>query len=162
MSISFNLFSISLIIFCINFKLLKCQICNNNEVYFNKFCYNLLTFQELSNTPITQNACNSTNQNTRCSQYLDQIVIQLANIYTNNLKLTNVYEFATLDIKRQKHVFEHLIEKNLGAVKKTVFLNSYFFNHNVYFENQPSEGEMPNVVLHSDNSDNSEVKCIYG
>jgi hypothetical protein len=130
--------------------------CNENEIYFEKSCYKLIKLDSFENDYSCSNQMNSSV--IQCIDYLNKIVNRLIKIYTDNVKFSDLYQFTYLDIKTsRKKIIDKLIENNKQV--KNIFLNYYIYDNNHYIENQPSDDEHPNVMMHGSNSGD---KCISG
>jgi hypothetical protein len=151
-----------------NIKTIKAESCDTNEVYHDTCCYKLISFKSLLNNSFTPDCENLLRTNISleiCTKFIRQVITRLVNIYTNNLKLTPVYQFAFVDSRISKNLLERLSEKTHSRFD-SLFVNSYSFDSVLYIENQPSIGtaiqhSSTNIIDSSDKS-SSTIKCVYG
>ena len=134
--------------------------CTDDEVYFEESCYKLVKLKPSGSKSIRCTNIIDSDTSNECIEYLDKFIQRLIQIYKNNLKLNDMYNFGFLDFKSTSHrsIIESII-KNHEIKKMNIFMNYYFYNNNYYVENQPSDDEHPNVMMHGSNKG---LKCIYG
>ncbi len=168
MKLILRLISILTLMFFLDINNINSQTCNDNEVYHEKFCYTLIFFKSLLNNANFSLDCLNKNNYLleSCKTYSKQVIARLINIYTSNLKLTPVYQFAFIDTKTSQILLERLSEKT-NIKFNSLFVNSYSFDSVIYIENQSSIGteiKFSSTNINNDNLDKSSSanECVYG
>ena len=159
-------FKVFFLISTLILKIICKQCLNKGELELNDYCFKLIQLNNSETIQICDNFFVNFNRSDglQCANLVENSIKKMIKIYSNNLKLTELYDFGVLPLRENKLIFKLSSASNL--VETVVFTNHFKFKSYQYIDGI-SVDEKPSVMINEENNEiassspRNENNCVY-